>query len=161
MAEEKPSGGGAVIRFDGTRPEECKEWEIYAKSHLRKKKQQGLPEEGLGDELVTMITPNSLAFKVVKKAFGKNFDEMIVKKGAEKLLFQALVKRFPPQTEKETKNTAMSKVTDLCPFRDGKTQQRISRIREWLDDAAEAGVDFPSPVRSDMVLESIGMRLGA
>ena len=121
MGEESKQGGGHLIRFDGSKPEDYEEWEIYARSHLRKKERGGMPKEALGDELVTMITPNSPAFKTIKKI--KNFNEIIQKPGAEKLIFQALAKRYPKQTDKEKQNKALADVKDLRPRKDEKSKK--------------------------------------
>ena len=54
----------------------------------------------------------------------------------------------------------MQEAKDLRPRRGEKTPGWVGRVEQILDKAASNGVNYPSVVRADMMLESVGFSLG-
>lgn len=142
----------------GSRPEQFEQWRISAEIELRRAKRKGVAPEGLGDELMHMLPPNSDAFKTATQM--DDFKTIVQAVGGDDKILDHLEKRCPARTKTAVQNEAIANTEDIRPRRGESTGGWIGRIEGNWNLASTAGVHVPPFLRSDMLLESQNMPVG-
>jgi hypothetical protein len=125
MAEGGPLNT-QVLRFDGNDESKYQGWSKWARGRLRKLSKAGLEDDQLGNELLLMVVPNSLAWDAVKDIPDLDIDS----EDGVNLLWAALDGRFPKPTDADEVGETLDVVFDSKPEAGEKTSSFTGKMRQ-------------------------------
>lgn len=155
----QPSKNMSVPEFDGTDASKFEQWKIWVDSYLRKKRNNGMKEEHLGYELITLLKPDTPVFKLVTRM--KNYSTIITQVDGYKKILAYMEKRYSIQSTEEEQTEALSAVKTLKPERGEMMKAYLGRADTVFDEGENHGVSYSDQVKTDMIMDNLGMPMNS